>query len=500
MRKRNEFKVGIIVIASILVLVAVYWFLGGLSVRGASYRINAYFSDVMKLDKGSDVRLSGVPIGLVEDIGLDENSRAYVKLLIWKKYDIPSDSVARVTSGGLIGDTYVEVIPGSKGTVLVDGDTIKARKLVQYTEIMEGLDKLLKKLQITADSVNTVMGDEDLMGSVKSTMENMDKTSQETAALVAELKDVVQLSTPRIRHIMANLDRASENAALVSRQVEQMMGKDMQPRVKGILQHVSKIAENLDTTIASAKDLMETAGTSKQKVDAALDKVTLAAGQAEQILTKLNELVADTDLKDNIKKTVKNTADITEGLKDIVGDKEVQGQLRKTIKNAAEVSESAKTVVALLNQTLKGKQGITPEQQAQIPDYGASIYSLWNTGTNKARFDANYTFNLGPPRSFYRVGAYNIGEKTGLTLQAGEALGGGSAFRYGLYASKVGLGFDRMFSKRYKLSAELFDPNDAQLELRGTVEINDVLSAYLGLEDVIHSDRRNVLLGVQYKK
>ena len=69
MRLRNEAKVGLIVCAGIIILIAIYWFLGGLGLRASSYPIYAIFPNAQKLDKGAVVRMAGVKIGVVSTHG-----------------------------------------------------------------------------------------------------------------------------------------------------------------------------------------------------------------------------------------------------------------------------------------------------------------------------------------------------------------------------------------------------------------------------------------------
>ena len=114
MRLGNEVKVGLVVFAAFVALLSIYWFLGGFGLRGSTYPVYAIFDNVQKLDKGQDVRMAGVKIGIVSSVSLTPDSKARVDMLIDKGNVIPEGSVARITSGAMIGESYVEIVPSEQ--------------------------------------------------------------------------------------------------------------------------------------------------------------------------------------------------------------------------------------------------------------------------------------------------------------------------------------------------------------------------------------------------
>ena len=89
------------------------------------YPLTARFSAVDGLTTGSDVRIGGVKVGQVTEISLDPKTYlAMVKLSINPKVKVPDDSVASVASEGLIGVTYLGLLPGSSDDMLKPGARI----------------------------------------------------------------------------------------------------------------------------------------------------------------------------------------------------------------------------------------------------------------------------------------------------------------------------------------------------------------------------------------
>lgn len=119
-----EFLVGAIVLAVAgLFLFYAYTTAGGSDVSG--YRLNAEFDRVDGLTVGSDVRISGIKVGVVLDEVLDsENYLARVSFSVDSNIQLPDDSSVKITTNGLFGGSYLSIQPGGSDEILSDGDTV----------------------------------------------------------------------------------------------------------------------------------------------------------------------------------------------------------------------------------------------------------------------------------------------------------------------------------------------------------------------------------------
>lgn len=88
------------------------------------YTIYATFNRIDGLDPGTDVRLSGVPIGKVEKVALTANFRARVTMLLEQGVSLPADTSAAIHTDGLFGSKFVTLDPGGDEDALQNGDTI----------------------------------------------------------------------------------------------------------------------------------------------------------------------------------------------------------------------------------------------------------------------------------------------------------------------------------------------------------------------------------------
>lgn len=104
----------------------------------AGYRITARFNAIDGLTVGSDVRVGGVKIGSVVDQRIDpESYQAVVVMSIRPDIGLPDDSVAAVSSEGLLGGKYVRIDPGGSEGRLHDGSEVaKTRDIVSLEEML----------------------------------------------------------------------------------------------------------------------------------------------------------------------------------------------------------------------------------------------------------------------------------------------------------------------------------------------------------------------------
>jgi len=93
------------------------------------YRVNASFDGIDGITVGSDVRVAGIKVGSVVEQRLDTDIyEAAVVFAINPGVKLPTDSSAKVTSEGLLGDRYIDIEPGGDTTMLSEGGVI------QYTQ------------------------------------------------------------------------------------------------------------------------------------------------------------------------------------------------------------------------------------------------------------------------------------------------------------------------------------------------------------------------------
>ncbi len=117
-------------IGLLVVLVAVWfgWYAWGRTGGGRAanaIRVSAQFQNVAGINVGTDVRIAGLKVGQVAAQQLDPKTfQANVVLALDPSAKVPADSSAAITSEGILGGSYIALIPGGDSTPLKNGDTI----------------------------------------------------------------------------------------------------------------------------------------------------------------------------------------------------------------------------------------------------------------------------------------------------------------------------------------------------------------------------------------
>ena len=98
----------------------------GISGPSDTYDVKASFRSAEGIALGTEVRMAGVKIGSVTGMELSPITfRAELKVAIRKSVEIPDDSAIAVTSEGLLGGNFIEIIPGASEFSVENGGEIE---------------------------------------------------------------------------------------------------------------------------------------------------------------------------------------------------------------------------------------------------------------------------------------------------------------------------------------------------------------------------------------
>ncbi len=122
---------------------------GGMSYSGpGGFEVIATFDEIGGLTPRAPVVISGVKVGQVIAIALDEDLRAKVVLDVRPDLELSVDTSASIRTSGLLGNQFIALEPGGEIDLLSDGEA------VDFTESALNLEKL----------IGTFMHDSDIEG------------------------------------------------------------------------------------------------------------------------------------------------------------------------------------------------------------------------------------------------------------------------------------------------------------------------------------------------
>ncbi len=112
-------------------------------VRG--YSLTAKFERIDGVRLGTDVKLSGIKVGSIVGQSLDpETYQAVLTLTVESGIKLPIDTVAQISSEGLLGGNFVQLVPGAEDKMLAAGGQIK------YTQAPVNLVQMLGKFMFNS--------------------------------------------------------------------------------------------------------------------------------------------------------------------------------------------------------------------------------------------------------------------------------------------------------------------------------------------------------------
>jgi len=163
-KTKMELKVGIFVFIGLCILATFILSIGGFKTWTSGYDATFLFNFVNGIKCGAPVRFSGVDVGQVKKIKIYYDSTASkdkVRVFCWLKkgVGIPRDSTVWVNTLGLLGEKYVEVIPGNNyGDLLAAGQELVGTDPMPMHEITELAKNIAKNIDTTFTKINNKEG------------------------------------------------------------------------------------------------------------------------------------------------------------------------------------------------------------------------------------------------------------------------------------------------------------------------------------------------------
>lgn len=145
----NNVKLGIFILAGLLVLVISLYIIGqNQNFFGSGFLLKARFTNVNGLMPGNNVRFSGIQCGTVKDIEIINDTTIEIELLINSKTSvyIRANASAGIGTEGLMGNKVVNIFPGDAGAPPIqNGGMLKTAK-------QNGIDDMMSSLSATGNN------------------------------------------------------------------------------------------------------------------------------------------------------------------------------------------------------------------------------------------------------------------------------------------------------------------------------------------------------------
>lgn len=282
----REAKIGVFLGGAILIMAVFISVVGDMSTwfRKPGYEIFAHFTTVTGLEKNAAVRLAGVKIGYVKEIRLAER-KARLVLSISPEHSIPRGSKATLASLGLVGEKYIEILPGEEPGSYQAGETIEARTTVGLDQLGDMALSIGEDVKQVAGSLRRLTSDETTRD-IQAALRNLASASRELDQFLAENRGRLQAGIRSAAAAAEALDvkfaEAAENLAGASRLLRETVGENREL----IRDNMSKLESGLAELERALRLIRET-----------LEKINRGEGT-------LGKLAEDPDLYEEARETL----------------------------------------------------------------------------------------------------------------------------------------------------------------------------------------------------
>jgi len=174
-----ELKVGAFVLAAIFCLIGFVFSVSDFSFFENGDPYTVIFNYANGLKKGAPVRLAGVDAGYVKGLTIfydPKELRTRIRVGLWLPHGvgIPSDSRLLINQLGLLGEKYVEILPGKFNIALPVGATLFGEDPVSMESIMTTVGTIAGKVELTVAGINERILSEANTSSLSGTLQNME--------------------------------------------------------------------------------------------------------------------------------------------------------------------------------------------------------------------------------------------------------------------------------------------------------------------------------------
>lgn len=434
--------------------------------------VTARFPSAAGIDRKAAVRIAGVRVGKVEEVRLD-GVDAVLELSLDADVRLHQDASAQVVNMGILGDKYVEILPGSPGTpLLAPGTELRGSVPPSFDDVMRTASAIGDDVKQVTASLRSSAGGEQGAARLAEIIENIRELTASLKVLIAQNQANVNATTENFRAFSETLrDELPGIAEKMNRLADQLneVVYDNRDNAQASLENIRELSEKLQSTADN------------------LDSITgkIAAGEGS-----IGKLVNDEETVDNLNQTLGSIDTGVQKLEESLGRFD---RFR-------------------LDMTVRG-EGVAEADDGRY----AFGFDLWTTDRRFFRIEGVDT-PWGKTSSQTEVvtvthpdgstettvtDKFKTEDKLAINAQIGYRLFPTTQVRAGIFESTGGFAVDHsvMVAQRpLRLTLEAYDFNraladDPHLRLEGRFYITEHVFVHAGWDDPLYDRTSSVLFG-----
>jgi phospholipid/cholesterol/gamma-HCH transport system substrate-binding protein len=298
-RTNEEIKVGaVVVVAALLFLVALV-FVGGVNLlRKKKIEYTTYFKFAGGLEPGSLVRFGGFKVGNVKSASLDPQDSTRVRIILQVDGGTPvrTNSKARISSLGFLGENYLEISAGTRDAPpLPAGSEIPAVEIVQLGDVFNNVNNItLNATKLVNDLDDRVLA---LSDNANQLIKNLNEVvspenKEHFSSVLANSDGMLKESRPHLEKTLANLETASGKVSPTMDNLNGTIGK------------ANKLTDHLDAVVVE----------NRKEIHDTLLRLQASLADAERMINDLDDTLGAN--RGNLDETLENIRATSENLKE----------------------------------------------------------------------------------------------------------------------------------------------------------------------------------------
>ena len=468
-------KVGLMTIVLAGAAYGGYQFISREAGTEGGYRVWATFPDVTGVAPKSRVMVSGIQVGVVDRISL-QNGEARVDIKMNPEVPLYQDAAIGKRATSLIGESFIVLAPGTEGKPRIPDEG----RIIYYIEepniqsLQGQVAEILKDVKSVTEALKNTVGSDKGQDQIAEILENLAQVTDELNKTVKEnragvnrtinnITNITGEAAPRIKEILDNVNKVSDDIRKMTAATEAAGpgGAAGKPgEIRSTIERIERASANLESTLQHA------------------DNVAARVDRGEGTLGRLTK---DEALINEVENTVEGIGDFVGGvarLQTIVGLRTDYNFLANTVKSYVELrlqpSEDKYYLIELVNDP----RGRTTFEQIDVdttnPNDPPHYREIRTITTNAFRFSFQFAKRMGP-----FPGRFGIRESTG------------------------GIGLDvHLLDDRFELRQDLFGFGE-ELSPRWRIALSYEFIRKLwllgGVDDILNGDRRDYFVGLQLR-
>lgn len=463
-----------------MILVFAAMLVGAYAVIGKSLiepKSNLYYVDLDDaggIPEGTKVLVAGVKVGEVSKIALASPTQARLTLKIKDSFQVArGSSVILPTSLIGFGDNPVTILPPKDPAAPLlppndPGQPLKGVKAGALDNILPDSKATMAELTATMKAMRKLLEDGGLKADVQKLLKTSDASLQKFGVLAEKFGKV-----------------SDQTSALMS---------DNRVAINSAVKHASMAMADIQTTTKMLAKIIQD-GTYQNEAKQLLQGLNKTVAHADTLVADLDKFVNDPKLREPLNDSMANVSQMTKsGTVIAKNTEEITKNGAILSAKAIQLADKANDIADEAKGMVKKVGGFFNKSGPKPPPVRLSMDLLYETRPAYWRTDIEASTSVNDQT--YYLGLFDAFESNKITAQAGRKFGD-AELRYGVYASKPGIGVNYRLAPALGFRSDLFDINDPKLNLRLSYEVRDGIVGWLGIDRVFKNNVPTIGFGVR---